>query len=120
MHLYRLAEQEFVVSAGGGFGQVISYRVVVVAGDTPAPVLATGYAAASAPTPTLAHTPMPMTYSVGGVWGGFGGPATPNERADEISVERAHADRLGGLGVCTPAAGNVSESYVDGCHAVAG
>jgi hypothetical protein len=53
LHLDRLTEQEYIVAAGGGFGQVLRYRL---AADLLAPLLVTGRL-----TPTPAPTTTPIT-----------------------------------------------------------
>ena len=106
--------QEFVVAAGGGFGQVVTYRPGLV-GNGPAATESPASTPALTPTPT--PTPTPMTLSLGGVWGGFGGPATPNENADEINAASANALDLGGLGVRTQEGAEIVDgsSYVVAC-----
>ena len=100
VHLDRLAEQEYVVAIGGGFGQVVSYRLVAApAAPAPAPQAGT-------PPPTA------MTPSLGGVWGGFGAGGTPNEKSDKISDKTNISESLGGLAVCTAGGMQPDASYV--------
>jgi DNA primase len=107
VHLDRLVAQEFVVAAGGGFGQVVTYRPVLMGHVSTA--------VASATTTPDTPTPTPMTLSLGGVWGGFGGFATPNENADEIRSTSANVLGLGGLVVHAQEGAEIvaGSSYVD-------
>jgi DNA primase len=104
VHLERLVAQEFVVAAGGGFGQVVTYR----------PVLMGHVSTAVASATTTADTPTPMTLSLGGVWGGFGGSGTPHENDDKSRAVSANVLGLGGLGVCTQGGAEIVDgaSYV--------
>ena len=96
IHLDRLAEQEYVVTTGGGFGQVVSYRVVPFA-----------------PTPT--GKPTPMTLGLQGLDGGLQGFAAPtptNENDRKSSDKKDKVGSLQGCGVCTAGGMQPDASYV--------
>ena len=96
IHLDRLVEQEYVVATGGGFGQVVSYRV-----------------APFAPTPT--GKPTPMTLGLQGLEGGLQGFAAPtptNENDSKSSDKTQKIVSLQGCGVCTTGGMQPDASYV--------
>jgi hypothetical protein len=100
VHLDRLAAQDYVVAAGGGCGQVVTYRVV----------------AAPASRPAASPAPTPMMSSLGGVWGGSGESGTPDENGGKY---RAHARDVLGLGgsVVRPAGGMQPDASYGGTDA---
>ena len=105
IHLERLAAQEYVVVVSGGFGQVVSYRMV----DAPAcsPV--------REPEPAPAH--MLMTSTLGGVWGGSGVGGTPDLNDGEIRDKALNMLNRGVLGVRTQEGAEIIDgsSYVSAC-----
>jgi len=89
VHLDRLAEQEYIVAAGGGFGQVIRYRVAAdLVAQNVKPAQASASTPAGAPTSNPTRTPTPTTCSLFGfdaVCSPFVGVGGTHRNGEEIT-----------------------------------